>query len=34
VLTGLVRRIDAKLERGNLSQLSEIEAAARFACGA
>jgi [acyl-carrier-protein] S-malonyltransferase len=31
VLTGLVQRIDAKLERGNLSTLSELMDAARFA---
>ena len=31
VLTGLIRRIDAKLARGNLSTLSELTDAARFA---
>jgi [acyl-carrier-protein] S-malonyltransferase len=34
VLTGLVRRIDAKLGRGNLSAFSEVTEAARFATGA
>jgi len=33
VLTGLVRRIDAALERGNLSVQDELEAAARFVAG-
>jgi [acyl-carrier-protein] S-malonyltransferase len=34
VLSGLIRRIDAKLERGNLSAFSELTEAARFAAGA
>ncbi len=34
VLTGLVRRIDRNLERGNLSGASELDAAASFASGA
>ncbi len=31
VLTGLIRCIDAKLARGNLSRFSELADAARFA---
>jgi len=34
VLTGLVRRIDRDVERGNLSVASELNAAATFAAGA
>ena len=34
VLTGLVRRIDRNIERGNLSGASELDAAASFAAGA
>jgi [acyl-carrier-protein] S-malonyltransferase len=34
VLTGLVRRIDRNVERGNLSIASELDAAASFAAGA
>ncbi len=34
VLTGLVRRIDRSLERGNLATAAELDTAARFAAGA
>jgi [acyl-carrier-protein] S-malonyltransferase len=34
VLTGLVRRIDRNIARGNLSEAGELEAAASFAAGA
>ena len=34
VLTGLVRRIDSKLSRANLSVVADLNEAARFAAGA